>query len=408
LRFKLDFWLKSIKAQLKTSELQNPRTKTHNSPSNDTLTDKKIFEQPGYKFGPALDFEDDIWILKNETDCKRVISRWLVKIMGPSPYVGQWVETDKPNVWSFQIQSSVKKFFSQKDGVWNFSGDQKPDFIWKENLWLMTGEHFELFFRDGSQVHYRLKLKDKVFSIAENSEYAKTKKQKIIESFDKELVIKKEAPAVESKKNIENTADLLTSHMEGSGRTDQLKNGPLSGKTKTNQMINDMLAGHGSTDKLPGHLKNALYGSQPQPKAGNLLAFDNSGESINPGVQLEADIMQTMTATAKVFSFLTQDKRKVSCELDDHFDNIIIFKTKNDGIQNAQAVVLDLCFQYLGKETKLNFLGSVTAIDIVDAYQKYISVKINDKDVKSFAIFMQLYQARQKNVDFFFQHAKGF
>jgi hypothetical protein len=248
LRFKIDFYMKSLHGQIKSS-------------GNNTAMNVKSMEQgskgsetkrtDAANWLPPLECEDDIWLLKKESDCKKVLGRWLVRFMGPGPAVAQWVEIKgKTNAWKFEFKGDGKELFSSGSGTWYFQGDQKPEFVWKENSWLVTGSSFELFYHVDGAKQSRAKLKDKVLEIAKNSEYAQTKESAIVESFNKELVFKKEAEKLDGKAEIEgeNGTDWL-SNLEGKGSTDHLNTDPLEGK-------NDSSGDQINTDPMSGDVKS--------------------------------------------------------------------------------------------------------------------------------------------------------
>lgn len=234
LRFKMDFWMKSLKGQMKNTG-QDDSVKNVKKDTKDLGADKAAAESM-INWDQPVDCEDDIWILKKEIDCKRVLSKWMVKLMGPSPYVGQWTEI-KPRVWRFDLKPVSKPDFVTGSGSWFFAGDQKPDFIWKENLWLFTGDDFELVYQDSTDRYTRAKLKNKTMTIAKNSEFAKFKEKHIIESFDKELTFKKEGLGPDSKDSFEDGTDKFK-NLSGKGKTDHMGGGPLSGETDGTDNLN--------------------------------------------------------------------------------------------------------------------------------------------------------------------------
>ena len=234
LRFKMDFWMKSLKGQMKNTA-QDDSVKSIKKDNKDSNADKAAAESM-INWGQPVDCEDDIWILKKEIDCKRVLSKWMVKLMGPSPYVGQWTEI-KPRVWRFDLKPVSKPDFVTGSGSWFFAGDQKPDFIWKENLWLFTGDDFELVYQDSTDRYTRMKLKNKTMTIAKNSEFAKFKEKHVIESFDKELTFKKEGLGPDSKDSFEDGTDKFK-NLSGKGKTDHMGGGPLSGETDGTDKLN--------------------------------------------------------------------------------------------------------------------------------------------------------------------------
>lgn len=245
LRFKIDFLMKSINAHLKKiAAAQANSNNVKSLESNKNTSEKKVPDNaPNWQ--EALDCEDDIWLLRNEVDCKKVLTRWMVKFMGPSPYVANWVDTGTSGIWKFEFRNEGEDFIFG-NGIWYYRGEQKPDFIWSENSWLFTGSSFELFYKQNDDIKSRLKLKDKVLTIARNSDYAKTKESKIVESFDKELVFKKDQA---SKLEMETTDKEREQYqnLEGKGKTDNLQGGPLSGKGKTDALQGGPLSGKGKT-----------------------------------------------------------------------------------------------------------------------------------------------------------------
>jgi hypothetical protein len=245
--FKIDFAMKSINAQLKKKpQADSPNNvKTLENVKNQ---DKKIAEGIA-NWADPIDCEDDIWLLRNETDCKKVLTRWLVRFMGPSPYVATWIDSGTPGIWKFEFKKSGSIFISGQ-GSWFFRGEQKPDFIWAENVWSFTGSAFELFYKQGQQTFSRLCLKDKKITIAKTSEYAKTKEKSIVESLDKDLVFKKELAADADKKAFENEQDNFK-NLEGKNKTDSINLDPLTGKIKDNDEVNtNPLTGKSKTDSI--------------------------------------------------------------------------------------------------------------------------------------------------------------
>lgn len=233
LKFKLDFWMKSLTAQAKlTNKGETQQKVVKNTDQNKQAAGEKKPDPSIPVWNPPLELEDDIWLVKNEAEVKKILGKWLIRIVGPSPYVGQWAEL-KSGLWRYDIKESEKEMFVPNEGAWYFAGDQKPDFVWKENNWLISGESFDLFFKDSKQITSRLKSKDKILTICKNSLYAKTKEQIIIESFDKELVFKKEAEKMENLEGDSKGEKALGGNLEGKNKTDQIENANLEGKTKT-------------------------------------------------------------------------------------------------------------------------------------------------------------------------------
>ncbi len=264
LRFKIDFVMKTVAGQMRqlppvgAAPSQKSQGKEDGAPADKKYPDHVPLWTDG------IDCEDDIWLLKTEQDCKKVLSKWLVKFMGPSPYVASWADSGTPGVWRFDFKDENQVFVSS-EGAWFFKGDQKPDFIWSENNWLFTGMSYELFFKAGDKIIHRLKSQDRVLTIAKNSVYAKTKTQKIIDSFNKEVVIKRDAEGDAGEESIDKDAEFYQ-NLQGKGKTDNLKSGPLAGKGKTSNINHANLAGNLGTS----HLNTDPMGMNLNPGDNNL------------------------------------------------------------------------------------------------------------------------------------------
>lgn len=591
LKFKLDFWMKSLSAQVK----QNPSLLSQKVVKSQESQDKEKSEAQTPVWTDPLELEDDIWILKADSDCKRILGKWLIRLMGPGPYVGQWFEL-KPNLWRFDLKASEKDMFVPNQGAWYFSGDQKPDFVWKENCWLMTGDSFDLFFKSDNKIYSRLKSKDKALTIAKNSLYARTKEQVIQESFDKDLVFKKEAITIDDLEG-EGKSDSLSGRLEGKNKTDTLEIGNLEGKNKTpaersgnlkgklesqdsithddldlkadnkkektywngknayekdgkagefgvrKDELNDSpelaapkdnehkkyyknqneaslekeedqdkerkpntdhlkkhysspakssvekeqkeaseleevsaeesaererksrtdhlnkhysgetksreplqaekekshpiwndkepsYRGHGETDLLSSHYggkkdKSAKEKDQKENSEYDDLfsGVDEKKEASRNVVDLEKVRrektieatkiavseagLEELTKDAKVISFLTHQGEKVTCELNDFFDDTIIFLTDAKGIKNSSEVFLDLAFKFLEKDKELKLSGNVVSIDDDGEGKNYITVQLSKENTMAFEVFMKLYESRQSNVTEFLKRARG-
>lgn len=300
LRFKIDFMMKSINAQMKKNA--NVVSNSVKSLENNKNQDKKTIESTAISIAP-IECEDDIWILRNEADCKTVLTRWLVRLLGPSPYVASWVDSGNPGIWKFEFKAQNSLLVSG-NGSWFYRGDQKPDFIWSENIWSFTGNAFDLFYKDGNDVFSRLKLKEKQLTIAKNSEYAKTKERIIIETFDKDLVFRKEQQANTEKEAFDTEQDKLK-NLEGKGKTEAITQGPLSGKGKTDALTQGPLSGKGKTDALtqgPLSGKGKTSNTNTDPLSMDLKPGENSDST---------DPLSQKTATSKSSSFW---KGKNECE----------------------------------------------------------------------------------------------
>ena len=703
LKFKIDFMMKSMLVQLKNNANALPGSaKKLDEPKgqeNKTIITTPIWSAP-------IECRDDVWFMRNENDCKKIITRWLVKVVGPSPYVASWVDSGTSGIWKFEFKSNPNIYITG-EGSWFYRGSQKPDFNWAENIWIFTGESFDLFYKQENGITSRLNLKDKQISIAKNSKYARIKEKIILESFDKDLVLRREFQAAagedafdaenEKLRNLEGkgkTEAIDQEHLSGKTKAEAARSGRMSGKSKTDSLNqgplsgqveysdesdpSDMsmegeknapspgslshkteksntssfwggkdnfkegekedfdapsdqdirsgealsldarnkhekfyknhneaekyaakerehalrkdgvpenlqgktdpgkssgkgspnLSGESSTDEIEGHLSSPDFkknkGIQEKNKSASELSGksatdklegklsspsekrnkgtpdhtdselsgksstdnipgqlssprlgktknDDLGEASNdsfddkflghaneakakdsssltpeekkkrseqlkaeqdrkeksgPGNTAKRDPnlpkssetdedfsdlssnqssnksltkkdgakppsnvlpfnevapqnsledqgvsakeLEDSTSNAQVVSYLIQDKVRVLCKLDDHFDQTIIFSTSDKGIAKDETVSMSLNFNYMNKDTKLNFTGTVVEIEEVDQESQYVTVEISKENAVTFNSFMKLYNSRQKNINTFFKAVKGF
>ena len=415
-KFKLDFWIRSLKVQIKKGSLNfddkgiTPEIRSEERKSTDLLS--AAWVEP-------LELENDIWVIRQESDCKRILSKWMVRILGPSPFIAQWTEV-KSNLWRFDLKDIDKDIFLTGDGAWFFEGEQKPDFIWKENTWLMTGETFELFFQSTEVRLSRLKSRNKVLTICKNSLYAQTKESMIAASFDKNLTFKQEAD------NLKN--------LEGKGSTDELNFKPELGakasdphqgqnlerertdvdyqshysnkKSDFTEKTHDPLSGKSSTDKINTHyeLKELEQKTIEKQKKEVELARAYEVES-EWGTEFtnEHKELEELVSEAEIISVLKQGSQNFSCYLDDFFEDTIIFSDVKSGLKVNEIVELNLTFAYKESNKKIKLSGEVEVID-----ESFATVKLSQVDVSALEIFMNLYEARQQSIHEFMKRAKGF
>lgn len=290
-KHKYDFWAKGLEIQSKSKT-----TKNEIGPEKET-TKKNQKDESQLIWQDALGVENDIWLIKNETsDCKRILGKWLIKLKGPGPYAGQWVSIpNKENQWKFEMREENREIFMPEGGDWIFVGDQRPDFIWKENLWLITGKYFKLEHIFQSKIDFKLGLRENNCVIAKNSSFAKTKEMFIDESFDKELIVKKVKESSQEKK-IENE-NVISTHLEGEGHTDQIESKDLSGKiTESQEELHDLEGTIQKNDEIKEVQKKDLadiredeLGGHYEGKVSNIKNDKKKG-SKNKGSQVDEDV----------------------------------------------------------------------------------------------------------------------
>ncbi|MFP5490309.1 MAG: hypothetical protein ACLGG0_02325 [Bacteriovoracia bacterium] len=196
LKFKMDFWKKALSIGVnKTHESQNLNVKEKaaaEAKQQKAAAEAKAAEVKPIVWTEPLKHVDDMWINKAQSDVKKVLNRWMIKIMGPSPFVAQWTEVQgQRGVWQFVFKEGARESFHMADGHWYFSGDQKPDFVWKENLWLISGQKFQLYYQEDDETIIRFRANPQSVEVSKNSNYALSREKLIIETFDQEVLVKK-------------------------------------------------------------------------------------------------------------------------------------------------------------------------------------------------------------------------
>jgi hypothetical protein len=262
LTFKLDFWSKPIVAQLDKIEKEN-ELKMKRKEASQKQEEKKV---ENFKYEGTLDLESDVWIVKHKNDCKKVLRRWLLKLLGPSPFIGTWVELeaqpgDKLPTWKYVLKDSNNGDFIKDEGAWFFYGS-KPDFDWKVNRWNFSSDlpHLYFYTREGV-VHSRFKFENGQVVIKENSQFATMREDMILETCDAKYNFDGDEAEDEGSESLEGehgadelnnlsgkldgeleedqdstrkpggyTEDSIDSNMSGKSSTDNLDGGPLSGK----------------------------------------------------------------------------------------------------------------------------------------------------------------------------------
>lgn len=264
LRYKLDFWIRSLKIQQKSLD-QIEKSKTKSSQEAQAAGASKSLQKVLTWLEP-MRTSDDTWLLKSETDCRYIMSRWLVQLMGPSPYVGRWQETEEKGCWEFKFKSESNSFTS-KEGRWFFRGTQKPEFIWKENLWLIASEAYDLFYTDGRTKESRIVLRSQHLQICRNSAAAKAKEESLIESFDSELIC-----AVEEQDDSKKSFDLDSKkpkYLKGKGKTENLGDSFLTSDLEKQDRLDGPGESGGTKDpsvtSATGALKGTLKPSEAAP-----------------------------------------------------------------------------------------------------------------------------------------------
>lgn len=244
--FKINFWSKNIRAQLVREEKDaafQQKANNQNAKDAGAVGAKK----EDFKHCEALSLPSDIWISKIKIDHKRILKRYLSRLLGPSPHMGKWMELepqpgDRLPTWKFVLKDPDGQLIME-DGAWYFSGS-RPEFDWKINRWNFSSERPHLYFytKDGN-VHSRLKYENGQVLITENSSYALTKEQYILQTCESTFAFDKENEDAEQGENLEgDSTDEVNGHYEGESKTDHLDN-KLEGKSSTDQLEGDKQKG---------------------------------------------------------------------------------------------------------------------------------------------------------------------
>lgn len=449
LKFKLDFWMKSLKGQIKNLPGQTVQKAV--KPENGKEAEKKSDLLLAPQWEEALKLEDDIWILKSDNDCKKILSKYLIRMLGPGPGVGQWVEI-RHGLWRFDIVESEKEMYISGKGSWFFTGEQKPEFVWKETTWMMTGHNFELFYKDGSSVYSRLKFKNKILEIAKNSVYARTKETIIIESFNKDLIFKKEADSLENLKGKNKTEKLNHDPLSGDVESTAKESGNLSGDVNGEEALSNYwggkLAGN-KANKTNGNLEGArsevehqthYKGKSKKSDTDNEMEesfykgkISTSNPKLDPDklaeafkqakpqdsasktpsnvlpfltIALEKELAD-ITEDAEVISHLVLNDKKVECTLDDYFDDTVIFHTNDKDFKIPLDVKLDLIYKTIVTEKNLKIEGNVITIESDGEGDNFVTIQISHEQASKLSSFMENFEKRQKNINEFMKKVKG-
>ncbi len=282
--FKLDFWSKPISAHLE----QVSREEKLKLKKQQETKEKNEKEKPkeDFLFVNSLDLESDFWIIKHKNDCKKILRRWLVRILGPSPFIGNWVELqarpgDKLPTWKFVLKDPNNTDYIKNEGAWYFYGS-KPEFDWKINRWSFSSDLPHLYFYTKDQkVFSRFKFINGSIEVCENSDFALAREEMILETCDAKYNFDAEKNAQQESKDVEGADEQDDlENLKGKASTDQLNHDPLSGKVNPGEELSEAerkKAGY-SEDPIPGHMGGKSSTDQ--------LNDDPLSGKVNPGEEL--------------------------------------------------------------------------------------------------------------------------
>jgi hypothetical protein len=267
LKFKLDFWSKTLKSRNADSDDDTTTVK------GGSKNDEGAYQMGGQvKMVDPLDVEADCWLLRDKSDCKKILRRWLVKLIGPGPAAGHWSEVENKNdpknsYWKWYFHKKWKEFEGE-EGFWFFAGN-KPEFDWDERKWQFSGNNASLVFKTGDDYHYRFKLEGKRLEVAENSDFAKFKQDLIDESLAEEVEIEGDNDTIDDDEhNIKEDRDL---------------GGNLKGDVKNEDEEDEVERGDAED----------LYGDKGKKKKREIDVDDDLDEEESDGSPKEIDVDHT-------------------------------------------------------------------------------------------------------------------
>lgn len=302
--FKLDFWFKTLKP-LTQAAAGSDDVKSFSNDQAGEGAQRAIEVNPGaegsgaaggdkpslkrkrnevVKVGP-IENENDMWLTTSDDDCKNVLRRWLVKLVGPSGNSGRWEQEVLKNnrtqtVWKFIFNDDeIKEMFVEGNGHWCFDG-VKPEFDWNEKKWVFTGATPSLFFEgDSEEYDYRFKYDKGALCLADNSLFAETKKEFIEKTLEDTQTFDKDAAEAESESNVKgNHTEIdknmkgdvsgdsqVSAHMEGQGSSGRDEGGHMKGAQKDNSDVGGHMEGANKDNgDVGGHMEGATKDNSDQ------------------------------------------------------------------------------------------------------------------------------------------------
>lgn len=228
--FKIDFWSRALKTLIESQNVEKLKNK---SAENDSSKTDGTVNRENFVFRDSLNLQSDIWLIKSKSDCKRILRRWLVRSLGPSPHTGNWVEVepqqeDKLPTWKYTLEHDDGQFIFE-DGSWFFYGS-KPEFDWKLKRWNFSSELPRLYFYTiDKRVFSRFKYIGGIVEVSENSLYAEEKEELIFQTC--EINFASEVNEAEGKDYNNQDPDFKPDQMNNSSSTDETHGSNLSSST---------------------------------------------------------------------------------------------------------------------------------------------------------------------------------
>ena len=411
LRFKVDFWTKNI-----LKNLEREKQKELNYSRKEAVSKKDVslaeVKRASFKDIDPIKEEVDIWIAK-ENNCKKVLSKWLISMHGPSPHIAHW-ESCGDDTWKFLINEESKSNFYSAEGYWYFSG-LKPEFNWKEKLWSFSSQEAKLYFKGEEIECCRLYVEEHTLNIAQNSTYANLLRDKILDSaqssFNIERAKKKE---IEDEKKFKDKAS-KKDYLEGESTTDSLDS-HLKGKTKGEKKHSDLnnkikeLAVD-KKEKKKDRLKIALEKeveskkAEPQRDKKNIETSALSNKKHEDERENLEDRADKLSQDASVIVRLASEKTNTVylCKLEDLEEELLYLSYESLNLPQDDIFGITLTMDYAGKKISINTKGKIKELE-----EEVYCLDIDKIEFSALESFMKLYEQRQDNILEFLKMARGF
>ncbi len=244
---KIDFLSHSLIKELEENQRTNNFKSAKSNYKKENLEKKDDFVQVD-----PLEIESDCWVISSSADYKRILKTYLIRIIGPSPHIGKWIELEgKSNVglkkdefstWEFILNDKNDKSFVRSNGSWFFYGS-KPDFDWKVQRWRFSSERPHLYFSsDSNEVVSKIEYTDGQVELANNSKYALSLKDKILQTCSSDFNFSRDKEKKDKEKTLSENKE-LEGKLKGKGQTEHLGDNKLKGKSSTNDIDSGPLSG---------------------------------------------------------------------------------------------------------------------------------------------------------------------
>lgn len=354
LKIKLALWLSPFLNKEKKEESLSKLTVKNNS-ENDEKNENEHFK---INWLSPIETDDDVWIIKNGTDIKLMLSCWTIHVLGPSPAMTRW-RREKEGKWKLEFNSEKGEGFLTQDGHWYYEGDLVPEFRWSENRWIFKGENCELYFLSNSYRLTRFKsTNQKKIDVSKNSMSALSKEKLISNSFKLELVVGAES---QDEKNITDIS-LIESTFESSQPVVKTEN-------KLNEEFDIYEDYHSSIDTVFNFLRGRVA-------------------SLRLDTRIEAEGLE------------------ISSQLYDFSDSIFVFRIDEMRIELSKDVRVKFNYDFHDKSETFVIKGEVVQIEEECDNSRFVILKVGLINSEVLRLIEMIEDSQRDNLKIFLD-AKG-